>query len=150
MTLKKSINNTIKEFSLFGSLPFYVFIVLFLFILGYRVLSIKLILGLIFSYFLVFLIRWIYFKDRPKKEKYNNFLEKIDASSFPSLHSMRAVVLSGLISLKLVSLNTLILFGFMMLCVFLSRWHIKKHYLADILFGAVFGLLIVLSISYLL
>ncbi len=131
-----------------GSAVFYTILVIFLLLIGKLKLGIYLALGLIIAYTFVFILRLFYFKERPKKEEYTNLFTKINASSFPSLHTMSsmytAIVLANEIKKPIIT-------GFFILISLLigySRMHLKKHYFIDVLFGLVLG--IVFGILYLL
>jgi undecaprenyl-diphosphatase len=134
-------HSILRDLSAFGALPFYLFISLFLLILGEIKLFWVLFIGLLLSYFFAFSIRLFYFKNRPIKVKYHNILEKIDASSFPSLHSWRIALLWLVLCFYYSNLVFWVLFGVLALIVLFSRYYLKKHYFTDILFGAVFGLI---------
>ena len=82
-------------------------------------------------------IKYFFFKPRPKPMKYSNWYEKILAGSFPSLHSARTftLFLFALIFVK----NYVVVVWFFLFWVLISysRIYLKKHYLKDILGGAV-------------
>ncbi len=131
-----------KDISSFGGLPLYIFVSLLFLALGFIDVFYQLIIALFLVYVIFFVVRSIYFKERPKKLKYKNWLEKIDANSFPSAHALRAIVL-GLIMISFFSnvyVNSLVLFvvlleGFM-------RVKLKQHFWSDVIFGWIFGILI--------
>jgi undecaprenyl-diphosphatase len=133
------IKEFIEECSAFGSLPFFLFLIFLFFILGEIQLSTWLVLGLILSFALVILIKLFYFKQRPQKKDYHNIIEKLDASTFPSLHSMRIVLILVFLSYYYKSVYLVFLLGIIACIVFYSRKYLKKHYWMDILFGALFG-----------
>ena len=121
----------------------YIFLLVCLFLaLGFKEIFYQLVIALFLVYMVFFVVRSIYFKERPKKLKYKNWLEKIDANSFPSAHALRAIVL-GLIMISFFSnvyVNFLVLFvvfleGFM-------RVRLKQHFWSDVVFGWIFGILI--------
>ena len=88
------------------------------------------------------LIKILFPKTRPNGQKYNNLIEKIDAGSFPSLHSSRIT----LVYLTLFSASSLLIFKILFLTiipiVMLSRINLKKHFLTDIIGGFIIGLLL--------
>ena len=137
--MKNIIKDFVSEFSFFGSLPFYVFISIFVLLLGETNLFYLLAVGLFFCYFFAISIRLFYFKSRPKAVKYKNVIGKIIASSFPSVHSWQIAMLTIFFTFYYSSLIFLILFGLLSLMVFFSRYHLKKHFVSDIVFGALFG-----------
>lgn len=88
------------------------------------------------------LIKIFFPKTRPNAQKYTNLLEKIDAGSFPSLHSSRITI----VYLTLFSFANLLIFKIIFISiipiVMLSRINLKKHFLTDIIGGFVIGLII--------
>lgn len=88
------------------------------------------------------LIKIIFPKTRPNGQKYSNLIEKIDAGSFPSLHSSRIT----LVYLSMFSFadNTVmkVLFLLVILGVILSRINLKKHFITDVIGGFVIGVVI--------
>lgn len=88
------------------------------------------------------LIKIIFPKTRPNGQKYSNIIEKIDAGSFPSLHSSRI----ALVYLTVFSYaeNPLMktLFLVVILGVVLSRINLKKHFISDVIGGLVIGTVI--------
>lgn len=135
----------IENITAFGSLLFYGFISALFLVLGNYLLFFNLSVGLMFCYLLTALIRIIYFKNRPNKQNHSNIIEKIDASSFPSLHSMRIAFLGVLISLTLQNIFLSFLFFTTIIGVMISRVTLKKHYLVDVLAGAMLGVMIAIG-----
>lgn len=95
------------------------------------------------------LIKLFFHKPRPTGQEYSNAIEKIDAGSFPSLHSSRITV----VYLTLFWHSDLLVFQILFLLVIpivgLSRIFLKKHYLTDVLGGLFFGSLVFLAAIYL-
>lgn len=148
--IKFVFNVIIKDISALGSLVFFGFMICFQFVISNYILSLKLAIGLVVSYLCGFLIRSIYYKPRPDKQKYSNWLEKIDSSSFPSMHSTRIMILS-LFLVFFYSQNIFLIsfFFFVVLGVGFSRYYMKRHYLTDIIAGYVLGVLIYLLVEFL-
>jgi membrane-associated phospholipid phosphatase len=99
-------------------------------------------LALFSIYFLTFVIRLFYFKDRPKKMHHKNFLEKIDASAFPSIHAARAIFM--LIFLTYYLPFNILFFTASSVAAFLvvfSRIYLGKHDIYDVIGGIILGLL---------
>ena len=131
-----------EEITFFGGLFFYLFLIILFFTLGKADYSLKLFLGLLSVYLLTFIIRIFYFKPRPEKVSYNNFLEKIDASSFPSVHAARTTFLFIFLLVFLPSsLIYIILTLILWLLVLYSRIHLKKHDIIDLIGGILTGIL---------
>jgi len=149
----KKINFILKpilaDLTFFGGLVFYTFLIfLFLSIKNYN-LSIKLFIGLFSAYVIVIFIRLIYHKERPKKQNYSNFIEKIDSSSFPSLHALRISIIFFLVFNSYQNILIFLLFFGLLLVVSFSRYFLKKHFIIDILAGLFIGFLIFLLINLL-
>ncbi|OIO61904.1 hypothetical protein COY26_01585 [Candidatus Woesearchaeota archaeon CG_4_10_14_0_2_um_filter_33_10] len=141
MIPKKLKTQVVEDISVFGALPFYLFLSIFVMLLGEIKLFLWLIIGLFLAYGITILIRAFYYKDRPTKENYNGFIEKINTSSFPSLHSLRVTLIFCLFGFYYKSVYLTILFFFIMLLVFFSRYNLKKHFKIDIIFGFVLGVI---------
>jgi membrane-associated phospholipid phosphatase len=129
-----------EEITFLGGLFFYIFLIVLFLILGKEDYALKLFLSLLVIYFLTLVIRIFYFKPRPEKMKYSNFIEKIDASSFPSVHSARTtfLVLFSFFSFFLNSVY-LILVLILWFLVLYSRVYLKKHDITDLLGGIILG-----------
>ncbi len=93
-------------------------------------------------------IKLVFFVDRPEKMPYKNIIQRLLASSFPSIHSSRTFS---------IFLYSLIIFWFFyswiffiyFLLVALSRIILKKHFLHDVLGGiALSTLIFVVYINY--
>lgn len=139
----------IEDVTVFGSLSFLIFLIFLFLILGEIQLSIWLFLGLVLSFVFIIIIKLFYFKERPEKKQYKNLIEKINASSFPSLHSWRIVMIFVFLSYYYKSFYLFVLLGIITILVFFSRKYLLKHYWVDIIFGALFGLIMSLLIVWL-
>jgi len=81
-------------------------------------------------------LKYFFFKERPKKVHYYNFWTKIDASSFPSMHSAMTFLLF-LFSLYYLNYTYSVLFFLFWLSISYSRIVLKKHFYIDIFSGMV-------------
>ena len=142
MNYKKYITIIFEDVSTFGGLVFYVFLCILFLLMGKIDLTIKLLAGIILLYILVNISRILYFKERPQKQVYSNFIEKIDASSFPSMHASRVSFLSFVLVQEVKDIYLTILFVIMSILVFYSRIYLKKHYLIDIIGGITIGIIV--------
>ena len=112
-----------------------------LFYLNHSFQASILLFGIFIIYFLTFVIRIFYFKSRPKKVKYSNFIEKIDASSFPSVHAARTTFI--LLLLLVYFVRSFFLAGGLIFVAFLacySRIYLMKHDKVDVFGGIVLGI----------
>ena len=138
MFLQKQFIDFWRDITSIGSTTIYATIVIMFLLAGKTQIAVKLTIGYVIIYAVAGTIKIIYFKNRPRKEKYNNLLEKIDASSFPSIHSARAILLAAEISRNTNSATTIFLFIIAALICY-SRIAIKKHYWIDVVGGVIFG-----------
>lgn len=147
--VKRQKSDFFRDFTAFGSLWFYLIaILIFLIIKNYNIF-IKLLIGLLLIYAVVIFIRTFYFKNRPKKYHYTSFIEKLDASSFPSLHSARAAFLS-IVLMNFFNNIAFSAFIFVLIIIITySRIYLKKHDLKDVLAGIIIGLIVYLIVEYL-
>ena len=117
--------------------------------------------GILMSYGGGSFIKFFFFKPRPLPYVFQNWLEKIDASSFPSIHTSNATIIAMIRSRwwhqSIVSwtdrfLIIPIVVTVVSICaaIALSRIELKKHFTIDVLAGMLFGILIValLGLAY--
>ena len=142
-------NDIVRDVSSLGSLIFYILLCIALLALKNYYLLKRLAIGVIAIYAIVILIRTFYFKERPVKLSHKNYIERLDASSFPSLHSARisflgAVLMKYYNNFYFSALAVLIAFG-----VLFSRIYLKKHDIKDISAGVVLGMLVYFGVNLL-
>lgn len=138
------IKEVIDNLTGLGGLPIFGFLIVMFFLLKDYTSSAHIFLGLIICYAVTIGVRMFYFKRRPDKQKYKNVFERIDASSFPSMHSMRAAFLAYFFSSYF---NDVIITGFLLIvgaAIAWSRTYLKRHYALD----AIIGFLIGLAVGY--
>ncbi|MBS3140692.1 phosphatase PAP2 family protein [Candidatus Woesearchaeota archaeon] len=140
MIIQKYTYQFFRDISTLGGIFFYGFILIFLLIINQYELFKKLFIALIIVYFFAIILRYFFFKERPVKEKYTNLIEKIDSSSFPSLHAGRASLYS-LFAYYNLNFNLFIFILIISLIILYSRIYLKKHYVKDILAGVLIGIL---------
>ena len=128
-----------RDITAFGSIFIYSLILLAVLSLQQFELFYKLLLGFLITYAIILLIRAVYFRKRPNKRTYKNFIEKLDASSFPSIHASRVAFLAGYFSYHFNQLYLTIFLIFVALLTIYSRIHLKKHDWVDLLAGIVVG-----------
>jgi len=139
-----------KQLTELGSFTFFLVTIGLLILLKYYSFALRLSISLGLIMIVAVLIKSIYFKKRPKKHKITNVIERIDASSFPSIHSMRTFALSfwmiqffnnSFITIYLTILGIFVIY---------SRIYLKKHYWSDIIGGIFFSFVINIVIWWLL
>lgn len=141
-TLKEIYSVILKDLGAYGGFPFYGLLILLFSLLRDFAFALDLAVSLVAVSVIVILIRLAHFKPRPgqKKKKYDILYERVDNSSFPSIHAARAVMLSfALFSKASVLLPLLVL---LTLIVFASRLHFHRHDWTDVAAGAVIGLVL--------
>ena len=130
-----------RDITSLGSFSLFVFLLLIVLAFQEIALFYKLLFGLVFTLLVIIIIRSFNFRNRPRKEKYSNFAERINASSFPSLHAARVVF----ITLAFISFSNqiyaTILLAIAAIVIMYSRFYLKKHDLWDIAGGIVLGVL---------
>jgi membrane-associated phospholipid phosphatase len=140
----------VEQLTHLGGLVFYCILLGFFALSGRRGILLALLLSLIACMGFAVLIRLLYFKPRPKRIKHSNLLERLNASSFPSIHSMRALSLAFWLSLHF---SSLVIAGYLVglaLLVMVSRLVLKKHDILDVFWGMVFSFGINLLIWWLI
>ncbi len=128
-----------RDITALGSFVFHLFLLLFIVALGKNDLLGQLLFSLFFTLIVTVVVRIFYFKDRPKKQEFENLLERLDAASFPSLHTARTVAMV-LILLNYMQNNAVTIF---LLCfsalVIYSRVYLQKHDWEDVAGGIILG-----------
>jgi len=132
-----------------GGIPLYL-VAMFLFLFsGQGHVFIFLTLGLILIYAIASSIRWFWFKKRPDKQKYKNWLQRIDASAFPSLHSARAAFLAAAVFWYYQNLSLLLILLVAVFGVGYTRVYLNRHDWKDVIGGYVVGAAVFLLLGLL-
>lgn len=142
---EKHINEFFRDITSIGGLWLYLILILFTFLTAGQLPAVQLLTALIAIYVVAVIIRLIYFKDRPTHEPHTTILERIDASSFPSIHSARATTLAYLLSKQLPEATILLTGIAALVCV--SRIYLRKHYLTDVVGGVALGILSAVAVA---
>ena len=138
-TLHTILDIGFRDITTFGGAIFYFLLVFSLFLLDQNKIASVLSGGFMITLIITVIIRLLYFRPRPKKQGYHNIVERIDASSFPSLHTARMVFLAGVGIQSFRNTITTISLIVFALSVLYSRIHLKKHDWIDVLGGIVVG-----------
>lgn len=130
-----------KQITELGSMTLItIFIVFFIFL--NQGLAIRTILGTVGVVIISYAIKILFFKNRPIKQSTGTFIEKVDASSFPSVHAARITVLAFWL---IIYFNNIYLRAFSALIwvlVVYSRVYLKKHYWTDVIGGVIIAIII--------
>ena len=129
----------LKDLGAYGGFPFYGAIILLFLLLKDSAFVSRLVVSLVAVSLVIIVIRLAYFKPRPgqKKRIYNVLYERIDNSSFPSIHTARAMIISIALFVKFPALLPLL--ALLTLIVCLSRLHFKRHDWTDVIVGLAVG-----------
>ena len=130
-----------RDISDLGDIYFYLIILIVLLTIKQYTLFIKIFSALVLIYIIAAIIRYFYFNARPTKDKYNNLLEKIDASSFPSLHAGRSVILALYAYFNLPLALSIFIFILTIIIAY-TRIYLKRHYISDVIVGAILGIIV--------
>ncbi len=106
-------------------------------------------IGLIINDIIGMTIKYFFPKTRPNKQSYTTALEKIDAGSFPSIHSSRTSFIFLTLGYLSGDIYTFIVFTLLVLITGYSRIFLKKHFLIDVMAGYVLGISLFVSFVYL-
>ncbi len=142
--LEKHINEFFRDITSIGGLWSYLILILFAFLMAGQMPAVQLSAALIIIYVIAIIIRLVHFKDRPVHELHTTILERVDASSFPSIHAARATALAHLLSRQLPE-ATILLTGIAVL-VCASRIYLRKHYIVDVAGGVALGIITAVAV----
>jgi membrane-associated phospholipid phosphatase len=144
--IKKQVNDFWRDVTSLGSMWF-VFLILFVVFFVDKMVALRLLISFILVELVGAVIKALFHKKRPNKQKFKNTLEKIDAGSFPSVHSAMIVVVAfslwNIFPIKSLLLVIVLLVG-------ASRIFLKKHYIIDVIGGYILGLLISYGSTFLI
>ncbi|HOW36772.1 MAG TPA: phosphatase PAP2 family protein [Candidatus Pacearchaeota archaeon] len=137
-----------RDLSLLGGIVFYAVFSLFFLSLQEINFFWILLINFIVSTILLGTIRFFYHKERPIKESYSTVIEKINASSFPSMHAWRVGMIFMSFYLYYSHLIVTSVFLFIVaVFVCISRVYLKRHYVVDVIVGFLAGILQAFAIS---
>jgi membrane-associated phospholipid phosphatase len=129
----------IQDISSLGGNPAYILVGAIFFFLGQAKVASHLLVVIALCYLVTTGFRLAFFRERPEKQKYRTILQRIDASSFPSLHAMRAAALVFIVAL-FFNHWLMWLFAFMAsAAVAYSRVWLKRHHPTDVIVGTGIG-----------
>ena len=141
MDIRKYTELFFRDITSLGGMFIYGILCIVLLSIGELKLALQLIMAFILITVVAVFVRSIYFRPRPKEEKYSNFLEKIDASSFPSIHAARVWAMTILLC-NATNQIAFIFLGATAVLVCYSRLALKKHHMSDVIVGSLIGIAI--------
>lgn len=136
------LDEVMRDTTALGGLAVYGFIAVLFLLLGKTSVFAQLVVGLALCYGIIAIIRLVFFRIRPDKQKYSGFLTKIDAGSFPSVHSARVTVLAIILAQFFAEPLISAWLALGVLAVVVTRVLLKRHYVSDVIGGIVLGSLI--------
>lgn len=151
MLFQKHLQILLNDLSALGGFYFSALLLIVFLSFGNTVVAGQVFWAIVLSFLAAGVIRSVYFKPRPKREEHHNWLEKLDASSFPSVHAMRAVLLYAVLVVYYKSLAVSFILAVVALAVCASRVLLRKHDVVDVVGGALLGVveaLIILVLFY--
>ncbi|MFQ5620960.1 MAG: phosphatase PAP2 family protein [Candidatus Nanoarchaeia archaeon] len=138
-------NDLFRDITALGGLPVYALVTCLMLFENWD-FGLMLVYAVVICYLLTIIIRTCYYKERPKPRNHTNFIEKLDASSFPSLHSMRATVLALFLGVLFVHPVQRLFLAICWIAACISRVELDKHDFKDVIGGVFLGILIVLGL----
>jgi len=127
--------------SALGTTLFMVVLGIAAFLAGKTNLSIQIVAGILIVYAIAFPIKWFFFRDRPAKKKYSNWIERFDAASFPSAHANRAALLLVVLSSFFGNAYMTAFLFLLSILVPYTRIYLQRHRFGDIAFGYLLGIM---------
>ncbi len=137
--LGKLYDEIMCDITTFGGFVFSGLVVLAMFALRLYFFAFILMVGFATLMAAVIVIRMVYFRERPEHVPYTTLIEKIDASSFPSLHTARMVYLALFLATTWPEVLWQVLMAFIAIMVAYSRIYLRKHDWIDVAAGAGLG-----------
>ncbi len=131
-----------RDLTSLGSIVFYASLSFSVLLLAEFDLFLQLLFGFILTVGIISLIRAVYFRSRPNHRTYKNLLEKIDASSFPSVHAARCIFLALALGNYFQNFYLTSFLILTALAIMYSRIVLKKHDWIDLSVGAVLGIMV--------
>jgi undecaprenyl-diphosphatase len=128
-----------REMSLLGSVISYSTVVLLALAFKEFTLFFDLVLGLLICLAVVWPVKYFFFRRRPDNTKYKSIIQKIDASSFPSTHSARSVLILLIIGGFFHSYSVYSILAVLAFLNGFSRVYQKRHFVSDVLGGYAVG-----------
>ena len=133
------LDTAMRDITALGTVPYHAIFLVFLLLFSQYGLFYTVLLGEILVYVISVFLKLAFFKNRPQRMGHENILEKIEASSFPSVHTARIFFVSILLMLRINNLMVAAFLLLLSLFVAYSRIYLKKHYFVDVLAGAALG-----------
>ncbi len=135
------LNSVMKDVTALGGVTFYAVLLVFSLFMSMPVFW-MLAAGLFLMYIINVPLKLVFYKDRPNKMGYKALWEKFEASSFPSVHSARAVFLALVFWTTSAALPLKAFVVLLAALIMVSRVWLKKHFWSDVVAGIASGLVV--------
>lgn len=129
-----------SHISALGTGTFLILLILIALLWGRSALFWQLFIGIIIVYAIISPIKWFFHRERPDKQRHHNWMERYDASTFPSAHANRSALIFIVFSVFFGRWSMAILFLAISLVVSYSRVYLGRHYWKDVVVGYILGL----------
>ena len=103
---------------------------------------------LVLSYAVTWPLRLIWFRPRPVPQAHGSLLQRIDASSFPSLHAVRGTAFWTLIAAVTWNPGVAAICALNVVLIAWTRTWLKRHHPSDVAVGMVLGVFVVLIVLW--
>ena len=142
---EKHLNDFFRDITAFGGLWGYCTLVILTAVMVGTYFAAQLVVALVIIYASAIIIRLLYFKERPNHERHKSVLERIDASSFPSIHAARITSMAYLFARQVPELMIPSVLLALLVCA--SRVYLRKHFVIDVVGGIVLGIVVSLLVK---
>jgi membrane-associated phospholipid phosphatase len=109
-------------------------------------------ISFIFSRGMGALTKLFFYKDRPVPMENTTFWKRLNAGSFPSLHTITATIVAMVVFRGTIEFGfsqyIFLLYMIIVVAVALSRIALKKHYPTDVFFGMIYAVVGVFMVLY--
>lgn len=136
------LDEVMRDTTALGGIALYGFVALFFLLLGRAEVFVQLAIGIVLLYAVISPLRLLFFRIRPDHSSYAGLFTKIDAGSFPSMHSARSTLLAIVLGTVFNSALAWALLALAVVAILATRVMLKRHYVTDILGGIVVGVLV--------
>ncbi len=144
------LSEIVSDLSALGGIPLYGAITVGLFIAGRMTDAFVLALSFILAYGVVILARSIWFRPRPRAERYTNFITKFDANSFISIHAARAAILAAFVWTRTDNVMMGVVAVVLAVAVASLRVSLRRHHTSDVIVGLAVGVIVFLGANTLI
>ncbi|MAF34212.1 hypothetical protein CMO91_00025 [Candidatus Woesearchaeota archaeon] len=140
----------LDDFGSLGTHTIFLAVTLLCYLAGNVFVAKQLLIAYIIVSALTVITRLLHFKQRPDKTSHKDWMEKVQAGSFPSGHASRITALLIIVGNFLNAPNFLVVSGLLVLAVAAARIKQNKHDIVDAVFGIILGAAVGMAVILLL